>query len=238
MLIAIIITSALIVFSTLYVSSTSSCQSYNANTTIDAAIAAQGATLYCYCSYHFSEILTNSTVSSACGSLSNTILITNILQVVASLVSTVSNILLALLVSLIARKVLRPDTVPKEYSFIFSGIFLSNYINTTVLPLALNGNILGMESVTYLRFLNFINFAEVKIFKDFTSDWYALISPYYLNIILIVLISPLVSLGIASIWNCFTHYRVRKACESSDKDNQITQKEANARLTTGVFPFA
>jgi hypothetical protein len=43
---------------------------------------------------------------------------------------------------LIAKYLLRPNSIPKEYLFIFWGALISNFINTAVIPLILNGKIL------------------------------------------------------------------------------------------------
>jgi hypothetical protein len=113
-------------------------------------------------------------------------------QIGASLVSTITNIILIVIVSIIAEKLLKPDTKPKEYNFIFITVFLSNLINSTILPLILNGDIFGFKSVSFLTFIDFINFQKVTIFKDFDRNWFAIVSPYYTNFFIIASISPLI----------------------------------------------
>lgn len=117
--------------------------------------------------------------------------------------------------------------MPKEYSFIFVGVFLSTYINATILPLLLNGDIYGMEVIVYLKNLNllgFVDFTNLSIFKDFTADWFAMISPYYTNMIIIGCISPLIGIVIAALLYCITKIRVRSMCENSDKEDPCIQK--------------
>ena len=52
-------------------------------------------------------------MNAFCGSVSNKVLITNTLQIGASVVSAVSNVLLAILITIIAKYLLRPNSIPK-----------------------------------------------------------------------------------------------------------------------------
>lgn len=149
----IAITSALIGFCTLYVSSLSSCQGvtlpdtsiYTTYATQIAQVQPQGDTAkFCYCSANFDAIYTDSTVNTFCSSVTNKILITNFMQIAGSIVSSITNIILTIIITLISEKILRPNTIPKEYVFVFWGVLISNYINSTILPLALNGSIFGL----------------------------------------------------------------------------------------------
>lgn len=211
-LIAILITSSAIALCTLYVSSTSACTNYDETTLLTTAKAAGGQTLYCFCAAHFTEIYTDTKIKSACEDLSNTILYANIMQVGASLVSSISNVLLLVVVGLTSRYVLKPDSKPKEYSFIFVGVLLSNYINASILPLIMNGDIFGFQSLTYLKFIDFIDFSKVAIFKDYTTDWYAVVGPYYMNFLIIAITSPIVNLVITCLSGCWLNWKVKRAC--------------------------
>lgn len=151
----------------------------------------------------------------------------NIVQVGASLLSTVTNIILIVVVSLIAEKLLKPDAKPKEYNFVFISVFLSNLVNSTILPLILNGDIFGFKSVSYLKFIDFINFDKVSIFKDFDRNWFAVISPYYTNFFIIASISPLIEIVVYSLKRRFVLWRLRKKCENNDPANPTIQKEAD-----------
>lgn len=147
------------------------------------------------------------------------------LQVSASIVSSVTNVILAVFISLIAKYLLRPANIPKEYVFIFWGVLCSSFINTCIIPLLLSANIFGVEFYSYLRFIDFIDFNNLSIFDDFTSDWYALISPYYVTFMIIgCLISPLISLIVFSMKNCIKLWRLRRNCEDNDKDDPLIQK--------------
>jgi hypothetical protein len=232
-LIAILITSSAIALCTLYVSSTSACTNYDETTLLSQANAAGGQTLYCYCAAHFTEIYTDKKVEEACHSLSNTILYANIMQVGASLVSSISNVVLLIVVGLISRNLLKPDSKPKEYSFIFVGVLVSNYINSSILPLIMNGDIFGFQSLSYLKFMDFIDFDKVAIFKDYTTDWYAVVGPYYMNFLIIAITSPIVNVVITCFSGCLLNWKVKRACENGDKENPIIQKEAN-KIITGM----
>mgnify|MGYP006869357191 CR=1 FL=1 len=145
------------------------------------------------------------------------------MQVGASLVSSISNLLLITAVSIISRYVLKPSSRPLEYSFIFVGVLLSNYINASILPLIMNGSIFGFESLTYLKFITFIDFTKVSIFKDYTIDWYAVVSPYYMNFLIIAIVSPIINLIVNCLLDCFLKWRVKRACENT-KSSPIIQK--------------
>jgi len=76
----------------------------------------------------------------------------------------------------------------------------------------MNGDIFGFQSLEYLKFLDFIDFSKVAIFKDFDTDWYAVVSPYYMTFLIIASLSPLINLFVYYISNCFMHWSVRRAC--------------------------
>jgi len=145
-------------------------------------------------------------------------LMTNLLQIGASVLSSITNVILAIIITAIAKKLLRPNTVPKEYVFIFWGVLVSNYINSIIIPLLLNADIFGLQSIEYLKFINFMDFNNISIFDDFNPGWYALISPYYTTMIIIsCLISPIISLISSSIKNGILHWRIKSVCEKQDK---------------------
>lgn len=232
--IAVIITSALIGFCTLYVASTSSCSNvvlpdtsiYTSYSSQIAIVSTQGETAkYCYCNSNIDVMYTNSDVNTFCASISTMILVTNILQVAASIVSSITNVVLSIIIAVISEKLLRPNTIPKEYVFIFWGVLISNYINSTILPLALNANIFGVQFISYLKFINFMDFSRMSIFSDFTIDWYALVSPYYVNMMIIAgFFSPVIGLFVFSLKNCFNQWRIRRMCENTDAEDPIIQK--------------
>jgi hypothetical protein len=163
--IAILICSALIGICTLYVASSANCQKYVSptGTTISQQISQIQARnsesdTFCYCNANLASIYTNAEMNSFCGSITNKVLITNSLQIGASIISAVSNVVLAIIITVIAKHLLRPTSIPKEYAFIFWGVLISNVINTGIIPLLLNANIFGLEFYTYLKFMNFIDF--------------------------------------------------------------------------------
>lgn len=162
----------------------------------------------------------------------------NGLQIAASFVSAVSNVILCIFVSLIANKVLRPATIPKEFIFVFWCVLISNYLNTAVLPLVINANIYGTQFVNYIKFINFMDFNSLSIFSDFTADWYAIFSPYYVNFVIIAsFITPLAGLLVMTLKNCLRHWKVMRMCNNSDKENPVIQKEANAAIADIKFDY-
>jgi len=235
-IVAILITSSLIGLCTLYVSSTSSCENYNppTGTIANQILAIQGsvnttmsveAATYCFCNANIASIYTDAAVNAFCGAVSNKVLVTNALQISASVVSSVSNIILGIIIVAIAKNLLRPSSIPKEYSFIFWGTLISNFINAAIIPLLLNGRILGVQFVSYLSFIDFINYSNVSLFEDFNPDWYALISPYYINFLIIgCFVSPFIGLLVFAIKNCIKHWSVKSKCEDSDREDPLIQK--------------
>ena len=91
-------------------------------------------------------------------------------------------------------------------------MLLSIYINASILPLIMNGDIFGFQSLSYLKFMNFIEFDKVAIFKDYNTDWYAIVGPYYMNFLIIAIISPIINLLVTCLLSCSTNWRVKKAC--------------------------
>ena len=80
------------------------------------------------------------------------------------------------------------------------------------MPLLLNGNIFGFQSVSYLRWVTFIDFNRVSIFQDFDADWFAVISPYYVNIFIIATVQPIIQLLIYCLRRCLLNCWVSKKC--------------------------
>ena len=146
------------------------------------------------------------------------VLVTNVLQVAASVVSSITNIILTILITVISGKLLRPHTIPKEYVFIFWGVLISNYINSTILPLLLNANVYGMTFISYLKFINFMDMTKISIFGDFSLDWYAMVSPYYVNMVIIAaFVSPVIGYFVTALKSCLLKWKIRRMCEAGDK---------------------
>lgn len=114
-------------------------------------------------------------------------------------------------------------------------VFISNLINSSLLPLILNGSISGFQSVEYLRFVDFIDFDNVTIFKDFDTDWYAVISPYYTTFFIVSALSPLIQLAVFAIKRRLVNWRVTNMCKNDNPESPYIQKEANE--TSIMFPF-
>jgi hypothetical protein len=108
---AVVITSAMIGFCTLYVASTSSCSGItmpdiNVYTTYASQIAIvtpQGETAkYCYCNANIDAMYTDTDVKAFCEAISNKVLVTNILQVGASIVSSITNVILSIVIAVVS----------------------------------------------------------------------------------------------------------------------------------------
>ena len=115
------------------------------------------------------------------------------------------------------------------------GVLISNYINSTLLPLILNGNIFGFKSSTYLQWATFIDFNRLSIFTDFDRDWFAVISPYYTNFFIISALLPILQLLLFYVKRCLITCWVRRKCENTNPHKVTIQKEANSSIV--AFPF-
>lgn len=70
-----------------------------------------------------------------------------------------------------------------------------------------------------------MDFNNMSIFSDFSSDWYALVSPYYVNMLIIAsFISPIIGLVVMSIKSCLNQWKVRRMCEAKDAEDPVIQK--------------
>lgn len=110
-------------------------------------------------------------------------------------------------------------------------MLISNLINTTIVPMMLNGDIFRFRSVTYLSFISFIDLNKISVFRDFDRDWYAIVSPYYINFFIISAVSPLIQLVVTFLKRKFVDWRILKM----SNDSEYIQKEANSTVT--MFPF-
>ena len=241
--IAIMVCSGLIGLCTLYVASSSNCQNYvaptGATTAIQLALITTESDKYCYCNANLAQTYTNAEIGAFCQDISTKVLIANSLQIGASIVSAVSNFILAIIITLIAKYLLRPNSVPKEYSFIFWGVLISNFFNTGIIPLLINANVFGVEFYRYLSFIKFIDYTQLSIFSDFTADWYALIAPYYINFMIIgCFIAPIGSLIAFSFKHCFKMWRIKSNCDDNDPEDPLIQKEANKKVLGLEFEYA
>ena len=105
------------------------------------------------------------------------------------------------------------------YTNLFIFNFIAVLLNSIVLPLVINASIFGTQPILYVSFLNFFNFAKISLYSDFSVKWYVYIAPYYINLIIISCIMPIINIVKVSIFNCIGRSRL------SNKDGKILQKE-------------
>lgn len=118
-------------------------------------------------------------------------------------------------------------------------VLLTNWFNTSVMPLLINGDIFGFKAVSYLSFIDFINIAGIAIFSDFDTNWYAIIAPYYITLFIILCLLPFISLVVFTIKYCGIHWFTKFRCErNNDRSNTpFIQKEANSLITFVMLDF-
>jgi hypothetical protein len=122
---------------------------------------------------------------------------------------------------------------PKSKSTLFSNLFIFNFIavllNSFVLPLLINASIFGTKPILYVSFLNFFDLAKISLYSDFEKSWYVYIAPYYINLIIVSIIMPIIDLiKVAILQSC-------KRSNLKGKDGKILQKEMNADIISYEF---
>ena len=108
---------------------------------------------------------------------------------------------------------MKPASKPAYFSFVFIAIFVASFLNSCLVPLILNGDIFSFKAVSYLTFISFINTGSVSIFSDFNTDWYAIISPYYMNFLIVALVATPISLLVFWLKDKYINWSVRRDCE-------------------------
>jgi hypothetical protein len=130
------------------------------------------------------------------------------MQISASIISSVTNILLSVLVVAIVGFT-KPETRSRASKTIFITIFLATLVNSTIIPLILNAQIFGVRPNTFLSFISFIKINQVQVFDDFSERWFAYISPYYVNMFLVSIILPWIDLLKVSVLAKVKLFRLR-----------------------------
>ena len=97
----------------------------------------------------------------------------------------------------------------------FALVLLTNWFNTSVMPLLINGDIFSFKMVSYLSFIDFIDVAKIAIFSDFDRDWYAILGPYYITFFIILCILPFGSLTAFILKYCGINWWVKRKAVSS-----------------------
>lgn len=156
-------------------------------------------------------------ISNLCQSLNQKIVITNALQISASVVSAITNVILSILIVQIV-KMMKPKSKSSMYSNIFIINFIAVLLNSIVLPLLINASIFGTKPVLYISFLNFLDLTKISMYSDFQKAWYVYIAPYYINMIIISIIMPLIDLVKTAI------FRAIKRSSLEGKSGKILQK--------------
>lgn len=228
LIISLFITSGLICISTLYIATTSSCSDYTTITFAQAQVTTDQNTLFCYCQEQIFSGFMDDSIKSLCQNLNQKIIITNALQISASVVSAITNVILSVLIVQIV-KMMKPKSKSSMYTNIFIINFIAVLLNSIVLPLLINASIFGTKPVLYISFLNFLDLTKISMYSDFQKAWYVYIAPYYINMIIISIIMPLIDIIKTSILRCI------KRSSLEGKSGQILQKEMNESITDYEF---
>jgi hypothetical protein len=63
-----------------------------------------------------------------------------------------------------------------------------------------------------------MDMSKISIFGDFSLDWYAMVSPYYVNMVIIAaFVSPVIGYFVTALKSCLLKWKVRRMCEAGDK---------------------
>lgn len=160
--------------------------------------------------------------------MTNKIIYTNALQIVAALVSAITNVMLSFLIVKIV-KFMKPKSKSTMYSNMFIFNFLAVLLNSFVLPLLINSSIFGTKPILYISFLNFFDLNKISLYTDFEKSWYVYIAPYYINLIIVSIFMPMIDLLKVSILSCC------KRSSLKGKDGKMLQKEMNAEIISYEF---
>lgn len=149
----------------------------------------------------------------------------------SSVASAITNVLLSVVVEYIV-KFMKPITKSSEQNVNFVVILLSTLFNSCFLPLFLNASVFGYTPNTYLHIFNFVNFTNVKNYSDFVPDWYAYVSPYFVNLFLVAIIMPWINLLKVVVINAI------RRCWIKRNIDHMLQKQADRNIIQYRFDIA
>lgn len=115
------------------------------------------------------------------------------LQLIAALISTITNIIIAVLISATIN-FMKPTSNSDAHVTNFVSILIATIINSVTIPLLLNASIFGGRPVLFFSWINFKNLDSLQSYSDFTRKWYVYVAPFYLNFFLIALVTPWLNL--------------------------------------------
>jgi hypothetical protein len=210
-LVVLAIASLTIAVCSIYVSVTNDCTNFDPNTSLTTAQVSTDMTLvYCYCDKHILSYFSDTGVYNLCQSFSQDIIVKTLLQFVAAATSTITNILIAVLVSLLI-SFMKPRSNSDAHVTNFVSILIATLINSVTIPLLLNASIFGGRPVLFFSWINFKNFSTLQSYSDFSRNWYAYVAPFYLNFFLIAVITPWLNLIKISIIQCIKRIRLKNS---------------------------
>lgn len=149
------------------------------------------------------------------------------LQVVAALISSVTNFIFGLLLWKIIQ-----FTKPSNLS---SGLvtqtliyFIFIFINSIMLPILIYSDLYGVKPASYVSFIkilipniNFFNMESYQYYNDFTTLWYKNVSPFVTNFLIIEFVI---------IWLKFIVYVIYLGCRNRGleaDEGKMLQKKMN-----------
>lgn len=150
------------------------------------------------------------------------------LQAVAALTSTITNLLIAILVTIVI-SFMKPKTNSDASVTEFVSILIATLINSVTIPLLLNASIFGGRPILFLSWINFENFSSLQSYSDFSRNWYAYVGPFYLNFFLIAMLTPWINLLQVSVKQAWRRFRLR------NQAGEIIQKTMNREIIGYAF---
>lgn len=210
-LVVLAIASLTIAVCSIYVSLTNDCTNFDPNTSLATAQTTTDLTLvYCYCDKHILSYFSDTNIYNLCQSFSKDIIIKTLLQFVAAATSTITNILIAVFISLLI-SFMKPRSNSDAHVTNFVSILLATLINSITIPLLLNASIFGGRPVLFFSWINFNNFSMLQSYSDFSRSWYAFVAPFYLNFFLIAVLTPWLNLIKISLLRCIKLKRLKNS---------------------------
>jgi hypothetical protein len=180
----------------------------------------------CFCN---SELLSfwDKDVQLLCRDIFKTIIVENVLQIIAAAISSFTNFIFGILLYKIVA-----FTKPNNLS---SGLvtqtliyFIFIFINSIILPVLIYADIFGVKIASYVSFIkvflpkvDFFNMESYQYYSDFSTLWYKNVSPFTTNFLII----DVVIIWLKFLFSTF-YFKCKNNSIESD-EGKILQKRMN-----------
>lgn len=202
-------------------SNTANCMKY-IDLTYNQAVNGDDTAKKCYCANNI-VLIFNDNIKSLCLAIFQQIYLYNGLQILSALISTLGNVLFALLVEKLV-EFTKPASITSAHISRTVVLFIFLFLNTCIVPVLIFSDINGVQIAKHLSSLNF-NTQDIPFYSDFTPDWYRTVSPYFTNFLII---------DVLVVWFKYV-WQVCSACcllsQAKKKEGKTIQRRLNMQFT-------